>query len=128
MADGAVLLSAIVDALCSIFHMFIEAVRQIRPIRGTQMVGFMATSSEVVQHASKAVSFLNVARDQLIREVDGRDDNDTIGPVLTPQAITITVIERLVSGVYHSGTLDIIGLYEECLEHLVRIRSVTSTY
>lgn len=47
----------------------------------------------------------------------GRDDKDTIGLVLAPEAIAKSIFERLVSGVYHSGTLDVIGLYEECLEH-----------
>ncbi len=125
MADGTVLLSAVVDALGSIFHMVIEAVRYVKSSHEIKKVGLMATSFKTVQHARESVSFLDLARDQLIREADGRDDNDTIGPVLTPEAITITIIQRLVSGVYRSGALDIIGLYEECLEHLVRIGSVT---
>ena len=75
---------------------------------------------KVAEHGKEACELLKEARDQLIREADGRDNNGTIGPVVTPEAITIALLDRLGSGVAHSGTLDIIHLYEECLENLVR--------
>lgn len=120
MADGAVLLSAVVDALGSIFLLFIEAVRYVKSKAGEKKAGLMAAPFKVSDHANDTLASLDKARDQLIREADGRDRNDTIGPVLTPEAISIAVMERLVSGVFRSGTVDIIGLYEECLEYLVR--------
>ena len=125
MADGTILLSAVVDAFGSIIHMFVEAVRYVKSSHDIKKTSsLMADTFAVSRHAEESVRLLEQARGQLIREADGRDENDTIGPVLTPEAITITIIERLVSGVYHSGTLDIIGLYEACLEHLVSIKSV----
>ena len=105
--------------------MFLEVVRYVKSSSVEKGAGLMAEPFKVVQHARESVSLLDKARDQLIREADGRDGNDTIGPVLTPEAITITLIQRLVSGVHGSGTLDVIGLYEECLEYLVRTGSVT---
>ena len=126
MADSTILLLAILNAFCSIFHMFIEAVRYFKSSYGIKEAGLMAEPFKFTQQARKLESFLGIARYQLIREADGRDDNDVIGPILTPEAITITIIERSVSSVDHSGTLDIIGLYEGCLEHLVRVRSVNS--
>ena len=75
---------------------------------------------KIAEHGKEACELLKEARDQLIREADGRDKNGNVGPVVTPEAITIALLERLSSGVAHTGTLDIIHLYEECLENLVR--------
>ena len=119
IAEGAVLLSAIVEALGAIFRILVESVRSIRSDPDLEKAAMMEPSSVVSQHVKEACKFLRVARDQLIRKADGKDKNDTIGPVVTPEAITITLMRRLVSGVFGSGTLDIINLYEECLEHLV---------
>ncbi|CAD6592999.1 MAG: hypothetical protein ASARMPRED_006874 [Alectoria sarmentosa] len=118
IAEGAVLLSAIVEALGAIFRILVESVRSIRSDPDLEKAAMMEPSSVVSQHVKEACKFLRVARDQLIRKADGKDKNDTIGPVVTPEAITITLMRRLVSGVFGSGTLDIINLYEECLEHL----------
>ncbi|KAL9130007.1 MAG: hypothetical protein Q9217_001691 [Psora testacea] len=128
MADGAVLLSAVVDALGSIFHMFVEATRYVKSSADDKKSGLMGPSFKVTEHAKEALAFFEVARDQLIREADGRDNNDTVGPVLTPEAISIAVMERLVSGVYRSGTVDVIGVYEECLEHLDKYQTLQVKY
>ena len=119
IAEGAVLLSATVEALGAIFRILVESVRFIRSDRGMDKAAMMEPSSAVSQHVREASKFLRVARDQLIKKADGKDKNDTIGPVLTPEAITITLMRRLVSGVSGSGSIEIINLYEECLEHLV---------
>ena len=122
IAESAVLLSATIEALGAIFRILVESVRFIRSNPKMDEVSMMESSSVVSQHAKEASKFLRVARDQLIRKADGKDKNDTTGPVLTPEAITITLMRRLVSGVYGNGTIDIINLYEECLEHLVLYR------
>ena len=75
--------------------------------------------SKVAKYGSEALKSLKNARNQLIRGADGRNGNDIIGPVLTPEAIVITLIERLALGVCGSGKIDIILMYEECLEKLV---------
>ena len=119
IAESAVLLSATVEAFGAIFRILVESVRFLRSDPEMDKASMMASSSVVSQHANEASKFLRIARDQLIRKADGKDKNDTTGPVLTPEAITITLMRRLVSGVFGSGTIDIINLYEECLEHLV---------
>lgn len=119
IAESAVLLSSTVEALGAIFRILVESVRFVRSDPEMNKAAIMEPSSVVFQHAKEASKFLRVARDQLIRKADGKDKNDTTGPVLTPEAITITLMRRLVSGVFGSGTIDIINLYEECLEHLV---------
>ena len=128
IGEGAVLLSATVEALGAIFRILVESVRFIRSARDLNSAAIMEPSSAVYQHTKEASKFLRVARDQLIRKADGKDKNDTIGPVLTPEAITITLMRRLVSGVSGSGTIEIINLYEECLEHLVSYHFIIRIY
>ena len=119
IAEGVVLLSATVEALGAIFRVLVEAVRSIAPELAIHKAATLNFSSVVFQHAKEASKFLQVARDQLIKNADGKDKNDKISPVLTPETITLTIMRRLVSGVFGCGTIDIINLYEECLEHLV---------
>ena len=105
VANGAVLLAVVVDALGAILRMIVETVKCFRDIED--------------QGDDIACELLKEARDQLIKEADGRDKNGNIGPVVTPEAISIALLGRLSAGVLHDGSIDIIHLYEECLEHLV---------
>lgn len=114
IAESAVLLSATVEALGAIFRTLVESIRFVRSGPETHKAAMMGPSSVVSQHAKEAFRFLRIARDQLIKKADGKDKNDMTGPVLTPEAIAITLMRRLVSGVIGSGTIDIINLYEEC--------------
>lgn len=114
IAESAVLLSAAVEALGAIFRTLVESVRFVRSGPETHKAAMMGPSSVVSQHAKEASRFLRIARDQLIKKADGKDKNDMTGPVLTPEAIAITLMRRLVSGVIGSGAIDVINLYEEC--------------
>ena len=113
VAEGAILLAVMVDALGEIFHMVVETVRFLRIGSG------VLKDSALFEHGKGACELLKAARDQLIRESNGQDKNGNVGPVVTPEAITISLLERLSLGVLGSGTVDIIHLYEECLEQLV---------
>lgn len=115
VAEGAILLAVMVDALGEILQMVVATVRCIRS--DTRIL----KDSALFEHGKEACKLLKEARDQLIREADGRDKNGNVGPVVTPEAITISLLERLSSGVSDRGTVDIINLYEECLEHLVSL-------
>ena len=118
VAEGAILLAAVVDALGAILQMIVETVSYLRDDLDDPS-DIMKPTSKVTEHGRDACELLKEARDQLIREADGRDKNGNIGPVVTPEAITITLLERLTCGVLRDGTFDVIHLYEECLEHLV---------
>ena len=113
VAKGAILLAVMVDALGEILQMVVETVRCL----GSD--SSRLKDSALFEHGKEACELLKAARDQLIREADGRDKNGNVGPVVTPEAITISLFERLSSEVLGYGTIDIISLYEECLEHLV---------
>lgn len=119
VAKGAILLAVVVDALGAILEMIVETVRFLRDDSNEEPSDIMGPASQVPAHGKDACEFLKEARDQLIKEADGRDKNGNIGPVVTPEAITIALLERLARGVFRNGTVDIIHLYEECLEHLV---------
>ena len=121
VAEGAILLAVMVDALGEILQMVVETVRCIRS--DTRML----KDSALFEHGKDACEYLKAARDQLIREADGRDKNGNVGPVVTPEAITISLLERLSFGVSDGGTVDIINLYEECLEHLVGLPALQTT-
>lgn len=118
VANGAILLAVVVDALGAILRMIVETVKCLRVV-DDEADDLMGPAWKISEHGKEARELLKEARDQLIREADGRDKNGHIGPVVTPEAITITLLDRLSSGVLHNGHLDIIHLYEECLEHLV---------
>ena len=113
VAEGAILLAVMVDALGKIFQMVVETVRCLRSDSPK------LKDSALFKHGKEACELLQAARDQLIREADGRDENGNVGPVVTPEAITISLLERLSSGVLGYGTIDMINFYDECLEHLV---------
>lgn len=118
VAKGAILLAVVVDALGAIIQMIVETVRCLRDESDEEPSDIMGPTSKVTGYGKDACEFLKGARDQLIKEADGRDKNGNIGPVVTPEAITIALLERLACGVFRNGTVDIIHLYEECLEHL----------
>ena len=117
VANGAILLAVVVDALGAILRMIVETAKCLRDT-DDETDSIMGERSKITEHGKDACDLLKEARDQLIREADGRDRNGNIGPVVTPEAITFALLERLASGVLHQGTLDIIHLYEECLEFL----------
>ena len=121
VAKGAILLAVMVDALSEILQMVVETVRCLRSDSRK------LKDSALFEHGKAACELLKAARDQLIREVDGRDKNGNIGPVVTPEAITISLLERLSSGVLGCGTIDIINLYEDYLEHLVGLPTLQTT-
>ncbi len=119
VTSGAILLAVVVDALGAILQMIVETVRCLRPDSDEEPSEIMGPASKVTEYGKDACALLKEARDQLIKEADGRDKNGNIGPVVTPEAITIALLERLACGVLREGTIDIIYLYEECLEYLV---------
>ena len=104
-----------VDALGAIFNMLVEAVRDVRHNTNQSRCG-----KRVSRHSNEACELLETARDELITEASGAAAGENVGPVLTPEAILIMLLERLVRGVFRSGNVNVISIYEDCLEQLVR--------
>ncbi|KAL8691007.1 MAG: hypothetical protein Q9218_003683 [Villophora microphyllina] len=107
-----------VDALGAIYGMLVEAVRVARHGQFPANGQVPTLGKRVVAHGNRACRLLETARDQLITEATGTAQGENIGPVVTPEAILIITMERLVRGVYGTGSVDVITILEECLEKL----------
>ena len=119
ISGNAILLASIVDALGAIFNMMVAAVRDER--RRPKSSQGKALNNKLSEYADEACELLETARDKLITEAVGAAPGENVGPVLTPEAILIMTMERLVRGIFGSGNVEVIAVYEECLEHLVSI-------
>ena len=122
ISESARLLASIIDALGAIFNMIVQAVCEVR--NGLKNwkgkpVWMKARGSKMLRYARNACNLLETARDELIADSTGFSPDENIGPVLTPQAVLILLIERLVGGVYGSGSVDIMAVFDECLAQLV---------
>ena len=121
ISESAILLSSMVDAFGAIFGLLIEAVGDVMRDPNQGKCG-----KKAVKAFNEAQSKLETARDELIVEATGVAAGEHIGPVVTPEAILILHMERLVYGVYRAGNVDIISILQECLERLVSLRSMTA--
>lgn len=113
-SESAILQSSMVDAFGAMLNMLLEAAGDV--IVDTKV---LKSGKKVAESFKEADRLLQMARDELIVEASGVADGEHVGPVLTPEAILIMHLERLIRGVYKNGNVDIINILEECLEHLV---------
>jgi len=116
---GAVLLEVMIDTLVDIFKMAVEAVRFILRPKKEDSMRIVGPNSKVRDYIEQIGLKLKTAKNQLIVEADGQAHNERVGPVVTPETLMIILMERLIRGVYGERSVDIIGLYEECLQNLV---------
>lgn len=119
VAECAILLSSMVDALGNVFHMLVEAVRDVRSKRRDPNSPQSLCNSKVVKYCGEATLLLETAKNELISEATGAVSGENVGPVLTPEALLIIFMERLRKGVSGKGNVDVINIFEECLEDLV---------
>lgn len=114
ISKSAILLSSMVDTFGAIFNMLLGTAGDVIVDAKVLKCG-----EKVSESFKEAHRLLQMARDDLIVEASGVADGEHVGPVLTPEAILIIHLERLIRGVYKNGNVDIINILEECLEHLV---------
>ena len=121
VAGGFILLASIVDSLGSIFCMYVEVARYASCSLPERDHGLLSTSFKLDAYKKEALDLLETAHSQLVSEADGSGDDsrNTVGPVLTPEAVSIALMERLVSGMFQRGSVDVVKVYEACLEQLV---------
>ena len=110
-----------IDALGAVFNMLVAAVRESRSGNNTDRN--VEPWRRALRYGNEASKLLEEARNKLIAEATGSAPGWDLGPVVTPEPIMIMLLERLAHGVYGSGTVDIINIFEECLEQLVSDRS-----
>ena len=109
-----------IDALGAIYNMFEFAVRASRSTHAADPNAKMWLKA--FSWGDEACGLLEKARDRLIAEATGSAPGEGLGPVLTPEAIMIMLLERLAHGVYGSGNVNVINILEEYLEQLVSRR------
>ena len=130
ISESAILLASIVDALGAIFNMIVEVIRAARSEQGNRKDQQIPLGKRAATYGSEACRLLKATRGQLIAEAKGIAQGETVGPVVTPEAILIMVMGRLIRGVYGTGSVDIINILEACLEQLVsrpRVEHVPNT-
>lgn len=58
------------------------------------------------------------------RAIDSKQKVDAIAPVVTSEAVTLNLLDRLGNGVAGNATFDVIRLYDLRLQKLVSIKLV----
>ena len=117
--DTAILQAAMFDALGAIYNMLVETVRCASSVKKGHSKHPSALSKKAIAYSDEAWRKLETARNDLITEAIGTAPGENVGPVVTPEAILIMIMERLAQGVFGTGSVDVINILEECLEQLV---------
>ena len=120
----AILLDSIVDALAAVFRMLIETVRVMRLDHTVMRSKNESKSLENAPNnfAHQACESLVQARDQLIVEANRVLPDGELDLIASPEAIIVTLMERLINGVFGDGVVNVIGIYDAVMEHLVSIK------
>jgi hypothetical protein len=119
--DVRLLLEVIVDAFEVVFHVLFGAVKYFwnnAAVPDNNNRGRI--SGFIDKHVNDCCRLLVVAKARLIVEADEINHDKGLGPVVTPEAIIIMLLERLSRGVYRKATIDVLDLYEKIVEKIVQ--------
>ncbi|KAL8872906.1 MAG: hypothetical protein Q9174_001543, partial [Haloplaca sp. 1 TL-2023] len=117
IVDTAILQATMLDALGAIYNLLVETVHGASQAwRHSKQPSVL--SKQAIVYSDEACRQLEKARNDLITEAIGTAPGENVGPVVTPEAILIMILERLAQGVFGTGSVDIINILEECLELL----------
>jgi hypothetical protein len=115
------LLEVNVDAFEAVYGVLFDAVKNLWDQAAVPHTSSSRISGLIGDHVKESCRLLKVAKARLVVEADGISHDKGLGPVVTPEAIIIMLLERLSRGVYHNTTIDIMDLYERIVEKIVRI-------
>ena len=113
------LLEVIVDAFQAVFSILFWTVRYLWVQASSSDGSSSKISSFIGRHVKECCKLLADAKDRLIVEANEINHDKDLGPVVTPEAIIIMLLERLSRGVYLDGTVDVMDLYEKIVEKIV---------
>jgi hypothetical protein len=116
----AVIQKPIPEAFESIYHFLFEVAKYGTMQTQNSPLNPTAFSGATGRHLKEAEDALNTAQDYLIAAADDDALGKSLGPVVTPEAILLLLLERLSRGVYKNGSIDMMDLYEKVVEKLVR--------
>jgi hypothetical protein len=115
------LLEVIVDAFEAIYGVLFGAVKNLWAQAAVPHASSNKISGLIGSQVKESCRLLKIAKDRLIVEADEINHDKGLGPVVTPEAIIIMLLERLSRGVYQNATIDVMDLYEKIVEKIVRI-------
>ena len=118
-ARNQVLLEVLLDALKTIFEILVKCAAWLDQQRGQKQYDTKQLSGRHEELVKKACDLLDTAKDRLIAEADDIIHDKGLGPVVTPEAIVIMLLDRLSRGVYEDGTADVMDLYEKIVDTIV---------
>lgn len=118
--DIRLLLEVIVDAFEAVFGILFGAVEYLWAQADGPDGSSGKISDFIGDHVRESCRLLGVAKARLIVEADEINHDKGLGPVVTPEAIIIMLLDRLSQGVYQDTTIDIMDLYEKIVEKIVR--------
>jgi hypothetical protein len=82
----------------------------------------IATFQQTVgRHLQMVENNIRRAQDYLIAGADYGALEASLGPVVTPEAILLLLLERLSRGVYRDGTVNVLEIYEKLVEKIVSV-------
>ena len=113
------LLEVNVDAFEAVYDVLFEAVKNLWAQAAVPHTSSSRISGCIGDHVKESCRLLKVAKARLIVEADEINHDKGLGPVVTPEAIIIMLLERLSRGVYQNTTIDIMDLYERIVEKIV---------
>lgn len=73
----------------------------------------------ISQSSEKVREDFALAQRFLIQGCDEDRYHKSLGPVVTPEGITILLLRRLIRGVYRDGTVNVVEILERVIERLV---------
>jgi hypothetical protein len=118
-AEIKLLLEVIVDAFQAVFSVLFWTVRYFWAHESSSGGSSSKISSFIDRHVEESCKLLVDAKARLIVEANEINHDKDLGPVVTPEAIIIMLLDRLSRGVYLNGTVDIMDLYEKIVEKIV---------
>jgi hypothetical protein len=117
--SSAVIQTPIPVAFEHIFYFFFDVARYTSR-KPANSLGYNAAFSQAAGHNLKLVQKnLRTAQSYLIAAADESTLDKGLGPVVTPEAIILLLLERLSRGVYKNGSISITEIYEKVVEKLV---------
>lgn len=119
---GAFLLETTIDSFVAVLNMVVAAAR--RALSRRNAPSLLGEDSPFRRHAQHALGCLVLAEKRTIADLNRPPTQDDGGKlllpsVITPEAILMRLLDRLVDGIYLSGSLSVIRVYDERLQTLV---------
>lgn len=117
--DSLVIQSPIPDALEHTLYFLFDVVKYISTRSADDPPGNFSWA--VGKRLKDVEDALKLAQKYLIEEADQSALDAGLGPVVTPEAITLLLLERLSRGVYKNGFINVLEVYEKIVEKLVSL-------